>query len=260
MKIKATALCFVFAAGLAPAADQAADLAPTGTLRAVFLGDNPVQGRVDPKTGAITGPVADLVQELARRLKVPFKLIPAPGARVVIDQVNAHTADIGFLAYEAARAREVDFSGGYAVMRNTYVVPASSSIHGIAEVDRAGVRVGAVQGQSQQIYLSENLKQAKVRIFAETPSQEELVKLLESGEIEAFGANRQRMEEAAALSKQIRVLPDNFSSATQAIVIEKGAPDKMAEINRFLDDVRSSGFVKTSLGRAKLIGVEVAPK
>jgi len=68
------------------------------------------------------------------------------------------------------------------------------------------------------------------------------------------------MEEAAALSKQIRVLPDNFSSATQAIVIEKGAPEKMQEINRFLDDVRKSGFVKSSLGRAKLIGVDVASR
>ena len=28
-------------------------LAPTGTLRAVFLGSNPVHGRVDPKTGEI---------------------------------------------------------------------------------------------------------------------------------------------------------------------------------------------------------------
>lgn len=178
----------------------------------------------------------------------------------MIDQINAHTADIGFLAWEAARAREVDFSGGYAEMRNTYVVPASSQLHGVAEVDRPGVRVGAVKGQSQQIYLSENLKQAKVRIFDATPSQEELVKLLAAGEIDAFGANRQRMEEAASQSKQLRVLPDNFSSATQAIVIEKGAPERMQEINRFLDDVRKSGFVKSSLGRAKLIGVDVASK
>ena len=46
----------------------AATLAPTGTLRAVFLGGNPVQGRVDPKTGAVSGTVPDLAKELARRL------------------------------------------------------------------------------------------------------------------------------------------------------------------------------------------------
>ena len=32
----------------------AATLAPTGTLRAVFLGGNPVQGRVDEKTGEMS--------------------------------------------------------------------------------------------------------------------------------------------------------------------------------------------------------------
>src|SRR5947209_21431 len=75
----------------------AADLAPTGTLRATFLGSNPVQGKVDRQTGAITGPVADLVKELARRLNVPYTLIPAPDARGVMDNLNAHKADIGFL-------------------------------------------------------------------------------------------------------------------------------------------------------------------
>src|SRR5262249_13534601 len=154
--------------------------------------------------------------------------------RSIIDQIKSHDADIGFLAYEAARAREVDFSTGYAVMHNTYVVAAASPIHGIADVDRPGVTVGAVRAQSQQIYLSENLKRAKLRIFGETPSEDDLAKMLANGEIQAFGANRQKMQEAAAKFKQIRVLPDNFSSATQAIVIEKGSPERMQEINRFI--------------------------
>ena len=111
----------------------AADLAPTGTLRAVFLGSNPVQGRVDPQTKAVTGPVADLVKELAGRLHVPYALIPAADARHVIETLNAHTADIGFLAFDPSRAEEVDFSRPYAVMYNTYLVRADSSIHKAAE-------------------------------------------------------------------------------------------------------------------------------
>ncbi len=79
-------------------------LAPTGTLRAAFLGDNPVLGRVDPKSGAVTGPVADLVKELALRMGVPYTLIPAPGARDMINRLQAHTADLGFMAYNAGRA------------------------------------------------------------------------------------------------------------------------------------------------------------
>src|SRR5216684_2908844 len=88
----------------------AADLAPTGTLRAAFLRTNPAQGRIDAKTGAITGPVADLVQALAGELKVPYDIIPAADARDIIARLKAHTADIGFLAYDGERAQEVEFS------------------------------------------------------------------------------------------------------------------------------------------------------
>src|SRR5262245_31653145 len=45
------------------AQSPAATVAPTGTLRVVFLGGNPVQGRVDPKTGDVSGTVPDLSRE-----------------------------------------------------------------------------------------------------------------------------------------------------------------------------------------------------
>ena len=118
------ALAFVFAA----ASLMAADLAPTGTLRAAFLGANPVQGHVDAQTGAITGPVADIVKEMARKLGVPYTIIPASGAAGVIALLKSGKADIGFLAYDEARSKEVDFAGPYALMYNTYVVAADSPI------------------------------------------------------------------------------------------------------------------------------------
>jgi polar amino acid transport system substrate-binding protein len=239
---------------------MAADFAPTGTLRAAFLGTNPVQGRVDPQTGAITGPVADLMRELAGRLGVPYKIFPEPDPRAVIDRLKAHTADIGFLAYEAGRAGEVDFSRSYVLMPSTYIVRADSPIRKASDADRAGMRVGAVQGLSQEIYLSANLKSAKVKPFSTNPSAEELEKMLMNGELDAFGANRQRMVDAASVSSKLRVLPDNFFVAEQAIVVGKGDPSRLELINRFLDEMVDSGFVKASLDRAKLAGVEVAPR
>lgn len=236
-----------------------ADLAPTGTLRAAFLRTNPVQGRIDPNTKAVTGPVADLVEELARRLGVPYKIIPAADARDIIDQLNAHAADIGFLAYDAPRAAEVDFSHPYALMFNSYIVRADSPIRKAADADRTGLRIGAAQGQSQAVYLTENLKAAKVQILPAMPSPAELEKILMAGEIDAFGANRQRLVEVAGQHPKLRVLPDNFSAAEQSIVITKGDAARLEAINRFLADVRASGLVKASIDRAKLIGVDVAP-
>jgi polar amino acid transport system substrate-binding protein len=120
---------------------MAADLAPTGTLRATFLGDNPVQGTVDPTTGAVSGPVADIVKELARREGVPYKIIPAASPKAVIESLKNHTADIGFLAWETERARQVDFSGAYLLMGSAYLVPAASPIKTAADAIAPGVLI-----------------------------------------------------------------------------------------------------------------------
>ena len=98
---------------------KAADIAPSGTLRVAFLGANPIQGRVDPETGAVSGPVADIVAELASRLGVAHEFLPQSGAQVVIDLVNSGAADLGFLAYEASRAEQVDYAGPYALMASS---------------------------------------------------------------------------------------------------------------------------------------------
>ena len=46
----------------------------------------------------------------------------------------------------------------------------------------------------------------------------------------------------------------------QQIVVDKGGdPAKLAEIDRLMDEMRASGFIKASLDRAKISGVGVAP-
>jgi hypothetical protein len=44
----------------------------------------------------------------------------------------------------------------------------------------------------------------------------------------------------------------------QAIVVARGNASRLLEVNRFLADVRASGFVKASLDKANIVGVEVA--
>ena len=237
----------------------AATFAPTGTLRAAFLGTNPVHARVDPKTGTATGTVPDLVKELARKLGVPYTLIPAPDPSEVIKHLKNHTADIGFMAYDETRAQEVDFAGPFILMYSSYIVRADSPIQKKADVDRSGLQIGAVRGNSQELFLSENVKSARVKVFETQPPQAELERLLLSGELDAFGVNRQRALDAAAQSSRLRALPDSFLEVEQAFVVEKGDVKKAGAINRFVDEVRASGFIKASIERAKLSGVDVVP-
>jgi polar amino acid transport system substrate-binding protein len=242
------------------AADHPPTFAPTGTLRATYLGSNPVQARTDPKTGEVTGPIVDLTKELARRLGVPYKIIPSPDARRVMDSLKDHTADIGFLAYDAPRASEVDYAGPFEVMLNSYVVATKSAIRNSSDVEKVGIVVGAVKGQTQEIHLSEHLKNAKVRIFLSQPGVPELERLLGAEEVNAVAMNRQRAIEVANASTSLRALSDSFLEVEQEFVLEKGSdPAKLAYLNKLVDELRASGFLKSSIERAKLTGADVAP-
>jgi polar amino acid transport system substrate-binding protein len=235
-------------------------LAPTGTLRAVFLGSNPVHGRVDAQ-GVPSGPVPDLVRELARSLGVPSTVIPAPDAGGVIAALKNGTADIGFLAYDETRAREVDFGAAFIVMHNSYLVRSDSPLQKTADVDRAGVTVAAIKGQSQQLFVSRHLKSAKVQVLDTMPPQSELESILIGRTVDAFAINRQRgLDAQAASGGKLRPLPDNFLDVDQCFVVEKGGAAKLKAIEQFVVKVRASGFILASIERAKLAGVAPATK
>lgn len=237
----------------------ASDLAPTGTLRATFLNGNPVQGTVDPKTGVISGPVADIVKELARRAGVPYAITPTNGAKEVIDRLNNHTFDIGLLAFEAERSRQVDFSGPYLLMGSTFLVPASSAIKTAADAARPGVKIGAVDGNSPTIFLQQHFKSAVVIPWKTAPPYEQMLQMFASGEVDAYAGNRARLVEAADTHPGLRVVEGNFTVLEQNLVVPKGEAARLKIINDFLDEARSSGLLKDMLVRAKLSGVEVPP-
>src|ERR1043165_7979782 len=153
----------ITAALLTATAATADDLVPTGTLRATFIASNPVQAVTDAKTGAVSGPAADLGRELARRLNVPFTIKGVPGVQPVIDSVKNGQAEIGFVAFDPVRAAQVDFSQPYSLAQNTYLVREGSPIRSIADVDRPGVRLGVGLNDAGDYFLTRTLKNAELK-------------------------------------------------------------------------------------------------
>jgi polar amino acid transport system substrate-binding protein len=254
-------LCIVaVVATVALGAQGAALLAPNGTLRSSFIATNPVQGRVDAKSGAVSGPAEDLTRELARRLGVPYTVTALPDAGAVLESVKNGQVDIGFLAVEAERATQVDFSDAYSSSGAAYAVRANAPFQKSADVDRAGITIGAISGQAPEVYVREHVKNARVQSLPSVPPNAEMGRMLLDGKVNAFAANRTRMEELVRDVPGLRVLPDDYMATLQAIVVPKGKSAQLAEINRFLADMRKSGFVQSSLERAKVAGVKVAPE
>src|SRR4030095_12738996 len=185
--------------------------------------------------------VLDLVKELARSLGVPYTLIPAPDVNDVIKHVKNRTADIGFMAFDETRPQEGDFARAFDLMYSSFIVRSDSPIQKKADADRSGLQIGAVRGNSQELFLTENVKSAHVKVFETMPPQAELERLLVSGEIDAFGVNRQLALDSSAHSSKHRALPDSFLEVEQAFVVDKGNTAKVDAINQFVNEVRASG-------------------
>lgn len=232
-------------------------LASTGTLRAVYLATNPAQAVQDRATGEIRGASADLTREIGRRLNVPVVLAPSASPQTVIDAVARKEADIGFVAYARSRTGTVEFSQTYMLVNQSFLVPEASALRSVADIDRAGLRISGGKGDSITLYLARVLKQAALVETDGTPA--DTWRKFEAREIDAFGANRQRLTNLMKERPGYRLLPDNVFDVPQTIVVAKGNMTALAFVNRVIEDVRQSGFLRSALERSGIVGIDVAP-
>jgi polar amino acid transport system substrate-binding protein len=236
----------------------AAELIPTGTLRATYIGTNPVQAFIDPATQEMRGPAAELARALARKLNVPVHLKGAQGVAGVIDSVKNDEADIGFVAYDPARAVDVDFSQTYALAQNTYLVLANSPLKKSIDVDKPGLNIGVGERDAGDFFLTRTLKSATL-VRNPGGNLDVAVKQLMGGEIAAYAANRQRLTELLTRVQGLRILPDNFYGVEQAVIVKKGNKALLDVVQKQIDDARSSGLIAGAIKRTALTGVDVAP-
>ena len=236
---------------------MAGDIAPGGTLRAVYLGSNPAQAMRDPATGDIRGPSYELARELARRNNVPLDFKPIPGPPAVIEAVKNGDADIGFVAYEATRLGTVEFSQIYMLVRQSFLVLDGSPIKAIADIDGAGQKIAGTVNDSITLCMKRILKQATIVELENNPA--ELSKALTARTIDALGANRQRLTTIAAATPGTRLLPDDLFNVPQNIVVPKDRPAALAAVNALIDEARASGLLQRAIERGGAVGVAVAP-
>jgi polar amino acid transport system substrate-binding protein len=247
------ALALAFAGGA-----NASELAAGDTLRAVYIDSNLAQARRDPASGEVRGPAADLSRELARRNGLKFAIEPAPGVAGVIAAVKSGAADIGFVAYDATRAQEVDFSQTYLLAHNTFIVRDNSSARATADLDRAGIRIGVGEKDAADLFLTRNLKAATLQRMPSS-DLDNGIRMLVAGELDAYAANRTRLLAVIDKVEGLRLLPDNFYDVEQAIVVANGNPRRREIVEQFVIEAKASGLVQAAIERARLRGVSVAP-
>ncbi len=204
------------------------------------------------------GPAADLALDLARRNGLKLTIAPAPGVAGVIAAVKSGEADIGFVAYDATRAKKVDFSQTYLLAHNTYIVRQDSRAQTTADLDQAGRKIGVGEKDAADLFLSRHLKAAALHRMPSS-DLDNGIRLLLAGELDAYSANRTRLLAVADRLPGLRLLPDNFYDVEQAIVVAMGNPKRQQIVEQFVIEAKASGLVKAAIERAGLRGVSAAP-
>jgi len=233
------------------------ELAPTGKLRVGLNYGNFLLVSDASKDGEPRGVAPDLARELARRLEVPLEFVGFDAAGKLAEAVKAGAWDVAFLGAEPQRANEIAFTAAYLEIPATYLVPAGSPIRTIAEVDREGVRIAVAAKSAYDLYLSRNLKHAKlVRAEGIDGSYD----LFVAQKLEVLSGLKPRLVSDAERLPGSRLLEGQFTAIQQAIGTPKGRDAAAGYLREFAEDVKVSGLVAQAIARNAVRGVSVAPR
>ncbi len=229
---------------------------PSGKLRASINLGNPILAN-RKADGTVFGVSVDLAQELATRLGAPLELVVQDTAGKSVDAVKNEQADIGFFAIDPLRSDGIRFTPPYVVIEGSYLVPQGSPIQSNAEVDRPGVRVAVGQASAYDLYLSRALKAASI---VRAPSSPKVVDTFLAQGLDVAAGVRQQLQMDAARLPGLRLLPGRFMAIHQAM----GLPQSRGEsawsyLKDFVEELKASGFVATSLARHGIQGAQLAP-
>lgn len=220
--------------------DHAADLAPTGTLRASINLGNPVLAQGTPE--APSGVTVDIAQELASRLGVPVSFQCFDAARKSFEALRTGAADVAFLAVEPARAAEVEFTAPYVLIEGVYAVAAGSPIRTADDVDRPGVRVGVKEGSAYDLFLTRTLQNAEV-----ARGTDGIDAFRELG-LEVAAGIRQPLARHVAADPGLRLVEPRFMEIRQAVAVARDhSPTTVSFLHELVEDLKASGRITESL-------------
>ncbi|HWN50990.1 MAG TPA: transporter substrate-binding domain-containing protein [Xanthobacteraceae bacterium] len=167
----------------ADASSSTRDIAPTGTLR-VAIAVGPAASTFwatrDPASGEARGVTVELAKAAAAKLHVPLRLVEYQNSGEIAAAAAKDAWDISFMPADAEREKFVDQGPPYVVYESTYLVRAGSDIKALGDVDRRGIRVGAIEGTATSRTVAKSLRRASLATF---PKPEAAAGLLGKGEL-----------------------------------------------------------------------------
>lgn len=235
------------------------EIAPTGRLRASLNLASTVLAfsYTDPEKPS--GVTIDMSREFASRLgiQVEFREWSTPGD--AFQALVEGQSDIAFLAVDAKRGEEVQFTSPYVRIEAGYLSRDEFEFHSQKDVDQEGVEVLVIETSAYDLHLSRTLDHATLRRF---PTGEDVLHALlqdRSGRMIAAGVKQALLQDMDR-EGGLRLLPGSFMAINQAVALSRERSFKChAIIEGIIRDLVDNGFIEKSLARHGIKGAAVVP-
>lgn len=238
-------------APVAPSSEVRQALAPTGTLRVGLSLGSPGQMLRDTASGETKGVAYELGKELARRLGVPFEPVVLAGNAQFLEALKSGRVDVASTNATPARAKDMDFTQSYLEIEAGFLVPPGSSISSLANADRAGIRIGIIQGSTSDARFSQELKHATL---VRAATLDNAIEMLASRQVDVFATNKTRLFAMSDRLPGFRVLDGRYAVEQISIAIPKGRDLGLSFARRFVEEAKAEGLVASAVQRAGLRG------
>jgi polar amino acid transport system substrate-binding protein len=260
-RLFAVALSSVLVVALAreAGAEGVGDIAPTGSLRvAVAVGPaaSAFWATRDPVTGKPRGVTVELAKAAADELRLPLQLVEYLSSDEIAAAGSKDAWDISFMPAEARREQFVDQGPAYVAYTSSYLVRAGSDIRSVADVDRAGIRIGCIEGTSTSRTIAKALKNATLTKFAKPEAAAELIG---NGQLDALAMGTEAVEDLSRKLPGTRVLDELVQSTGVVVVVPKGRAAAREWATHFLQDGKADGTVRRALDSGGYADAKVAP-
>ncbi|HEX2554625.1 MAG TPA: transporter substrate-binding domain-containing protein [Microvirga sp.] len=237
--------------------DAAAELAPTGVLRAAINMSNFLLVSGTDSAGQPRGVAPDMAREIAARLGVPVAYVPFASPGELADKAGQDVWDIGLIGAEPSRAEKIRFTTAYVEIEATYLVPAGSPLRTIAEVDREGIRIAVNARSAYDLWLTRHITRARL-VRAE--GLDGAFRLFRDEGLDALAGLRPGLIANLEELPGARVLDGRFTAVQQAVGTAMGNAAGAAFLQAFVDEAKAGGLAQRLIDRHGVRGLAVAPR
>ena len=187
---------------------------------------------------------------------MPVELVTFVAAGRVVEAVKAAQVDIAFVAIDPVRGADMLQTPPYVIIEGAYLVRDSSPIRSNAEVDRAGNRIVVGNGSAYDLYLTRELKAAKL---VKAPTSPTVTDMFLAQNLEVAAGVKQQLQADAKRLPGLRLLDGRFMVIQQAMGLPRGREAGARYVDAFVEEMKVSGFVAAALARHQIEGAAVAP-